>query len=287
MEKRLISAFIDNFIATIISGLLFAVFIVSYSNNFQHFDLIVIKSRDGFKLFYMTSIISQITIIFKDTVNGRSIGKMMNGLEVVSKNQNKPITYLQLLLRNITFLILPIDIIYYFIKKERIGDIIANTKVVEVRESAPKLELKDYFLSFIIPLTLSFCLIYLLNQVFDTKAEDEHSIVLYQKIVENKELAQNITGAFYKDIDSCQVRTSKIKFKGGNEYVSILVYLSEYSNKLDKYQHNDFYERAKSVINANLEKNEQYFIGIKFKKSYNNGGYEIKSHYFNYPEIEQ
>ena len=151
MEKRLISAFIDNFIATIISGLLFAVFIVSYSNNFQHFDLIVTKSRDGFKLFYMTSIISQITIIFKDIVNGRSIGKMMNGLEVVSKNKNKPITYLQLLLRNITLLIPFVELPYYLINKERIGDIIANTKVVEVRESTSQLGLKDYFLGFVIP----------------------------------------------------------------------------------------------------------------------------------------
>lgn len=77
-------------------------------------------------------------ILCKDIYyKGQGLGKHKFGMMVVSNN-GKEASYLQLILRNITFFIWPLDIIVYCINKDgkRLGDIIAGTKVVSGKRNA-------------------------------------------------------------------------------------------------------------------------------------------------------
>ncbi|MEP2278784.1 RDD family protein [Maribacter sp.] len=68
----------------------------------------------------------------KDFLNGKSPAKRILGYQVVNQKTKKPATELQCFIRNLTIVIgFPIEVVVGFINPERrIGDFIANTKVV-------------------------------------------------------------------------------------------------------------------------------------------------------------
>jgi uncharacterized RDD family membrane protein YckC len=67
-------------------------------------------------------------IIIKDIVGGKSIGKRIMKVEVVSTSSSK-LNIGRLMLRNVTFIIWPIEAIVLLSTRKRIGDIIAKTDV--------------------------------------------------------------------------------------------------------------------------------------------------------------
>jgi uncharacterized RDD family membrane protein YckC len=67
----------------------------------------------------------------KDFFYGRSPGKYEAGLQVIDIKTGNPATSTQCLIRNITFIIAPIEMIYLLFSPERrIGDYLAKTKVL-------------------------------------------------------------------------------------------------------------------------------------------------------------
>jgi len=52
--------------------------------------------------------------------------------KIINKSDGQETTLLKRLLRNLTWILGPIDIIFYLITKERMGDQIVKTNVVEI-----------------------------------------------------------------------------------------------------------------------------------------------------------
>ncbi|NOU93105.1 hypothetical protein GC093_07660 [Paenibacillus sp. LMG 31456] len=83
------------------------------------------------KLNYFITAIGLIITMFKDVVNGRSIGKRMTNISVIDSKRNDQVPSIwRLILRNITLLIWPVDLLYFLISGNRIGDILFSTQVV-------------------------------------------------------------------------------------------------------------------------------------------------------------
>ena len=73
------------------------------------------------------------TYTFKDSINGRSLGKRITNMQVVDNKTGKSASPLQCLIRNLFILIAPVEFILSFVNPYlRIGDRAANTKVVFV-----------------------------------------------------------------------------------------------------------------------------------------------------------
>ena len=81
------------------------------------------------KLYYIFLLVFMFIYFFKDVINGQSIGKRIMKIKVVDLNENKPSLF-NLIVRNITILIWPIEALLVLLDKERLGDRLAKTKVV-------------------------------------------------------------------------------------------------------------------------------------------------------------
>jgi len=96
----------------------------------------IISEKLGFKLNEGMSFYVWVLIIFiyynKDFYNAKSPAKRIMGYQIVDRKTDKPATELQCFVRNFTICVAwPLEVIVGFINPERrIGDIIANTKVV-------------------------------------------------------------------------------------------------------------------------------------------------------------
>lgn len=100
----------------------------------------------------------------KDILNGQSPAKKILRLQVVDRATNEAANPLRCLLRNLTILIWPIEVIVIlFSPSQRLGDKIANTKVVildDTKEKKPlhKKEVFKALLTGIIMLAIFLCL---------------------------------------------------------------------------------------------------------------------------------
>jgi len=74
--------------------------------------------------------------INKDVFFARSIGKRICALQVIDRKRNEPASPLQCMVRNITFLVWPLEIIILLVtRNRRLGDLIANTEIVQYRQT--------------------------------------------------------------------------------------------------------------------------------------------------------
>lgn len=112
--KRLIAFFIDYII------ILLSIFMPLMAFNFELvFDYLL-----------LIVVIVLILVSIKDLIfRNASIGKRLLHLKIVTEKNEIPKLY-QLIIRNITLFIWPIDIIVLAITKKRIGEIITKTKVI-------------------------------------------------------------------------------------------------------------------------------------------------------------
>lgn len=81
-------------------------------------------------MYYILIIPCIFLLVIKDVVNGRSIGKRLMKLKVVTTSDSKFYAW-RLMLRNTTLIIWPIEIILLLQNKKRLGDIFAKTDVVD------------------------------------------------------------------------------------------------------------------------------------------------------------
>jgi uncharacterized RDD family membrane protein YckC len=89
------------------------------------------KMNDGMGFFVFFLLV--FVYLNKDFFKGKSPAKRILGFQVINRKTEKPATELQCFVRNLTICVAwPIEVVIGFVNPERrIGDFIANTKVVE------------------------------------------------------------------------------------------------------------------------------------------------------------
>ena len=129
MESKRVGAFVIDFIIVgIIQSILMMVFLImpllNNSGNGNNINIIVRQLSITY--------CSMFFLVIKDIIGKKSIGKKILKLKIVDKDTGNESSIGKRLLRNLTWFLGPIDIIVYLITKERFGDIIFKTKVVEI-----------------------------------------------------------------------------------------------------------------------------------------------------------
>lgn len=119
MNKRILAFLIDHII------ICFAFALLGVVEMFLKTDI-----EPFWKMYYIFLLAFMFIYFFKDVLGGQSIGKRLTKIKVVDFNGNKP-RVLNLIVRNITILIWPIEALLVFLGKQRLGDKLAKTKVVE------------------------------------------------------------------------------------------------------------------------------------------------------------
>lgn len=105
------------------------------------FNLEYIDLNTAFNV-YMFSVL--IGMIIKDTVfKNASLGKKLLKIEIRFINNEIPST-ISLIFRNFFLIIFPIEVLFIIINKNRIGDILFETEVVEVIKNKKLLWKGDY-----------------------------------------------------------------------------------------------------------------------------------------------
>jgi hypothetical protein len=124
-------------------------FLIDYFINLFTFSLVMfllcwdsivhptaVNFNRPFEVFYPVLAVATTLLLLKDLIAGRSLGKRIFNLAVrnVDDRNQTPSIY-KLILRNIPFLIWPVDVIYFAIKKERLGDRIFKTHVILIERA--------------------------------------------------------------------------------------------------------------------------------------------------------
>jgi len=122
--RRIASMLLDHFIMCILI-IPPSIILTIISEN------IGLKMNDGMGFFVFFLIV--FIYLNKDFFKGKSPAKRILGYQVINRKTEKPATELQCFVRNLTICVAwPLEVIIGFINPQRrIGDFIANTKVVE------------------------------------------------------------------------------------------------------------------------------------------------------------
>ncbi|MFV0539013.1 MAG: RDD family protein [Dysgonomonas sp.] len=152
-DKRIISGLID---ATIIMGvlifLLLLLFIFGLANN--------ILSR----ILLLSFIYS--LLLCKDIFQGQSIGKRIVKLRVKNTDNSRASLY-KLVLRNLFFIIWPVEFIMCYINPQRrLGDIVVGTKLTHDHSKENTTNTSGCFLTFLMVLGLWFIFMYSMSIIF-------------------------------------------------------------------------------------------------------------------------
>jgi uncharacterized RDD family membrane protein YckC len=125
--KRIYAGVVDFVITCVIQMVLMVIFILKplLNNDVASISFNVLTRQ------LVITCCSTLYLVVKDIIGKKSIGKRIFKLKIVSKNTNAESPIIKRFLRNTTWLLGPIDILVYLINKERLGDKIAGTRVVE------------------------------------------------------------------------------------------------------------------------------------------------------------
>lgn len=130
LSNRIGSIFIDHLIMTLVIVIIgIPLLIVSFFLQ-RYFD---------FRINWIFGILLCIIYVNKDFFRAKSPAKRIIGFQVLNNSNGKPASRLSCFIRNLTLIIWPIEIlITLFSKQRRLGDLIANTKVVEAKKEPLK-----------------------------------------------------------------------------------------------------------------------------------------------------
>lgn len=124
VRKRIAAFLIDLFAACII----YAIVMIMFMILFRQSGKFSMKELDIIQLFYL------LLFTLKDAL-GLSLGKRIMNLQIVNQNGEKA-DWRACFLRNLTLIIWPIEAIVLIASEKRIGDIIAKTTVIEVKNKS-------------------------------------------------------------------------------------------------------------------------------------------------------
>ncbi|MFD0675192.1 RDD family protein [Cohnella sp. GCM10027633] len=131
MKDRILAFLIDHIIGTIIFGI---VFVLINLNSFIAPTNENINSR--FESFNFVLAIGMIFYFLRDVFEGRSPGKRVLGIAVRGKEDSDRVPgKFHLILRNITLIIWPIELIILVIKGQRIGEMISKTQIKSISKA--------------------------------------------------------------------------------------------------------------------------------------------------------
>ena len=89
------------------------------------------------KMYYIFLLVFMFIYFFKDVINGQSIGKRIMKIKVVDLNGNKASLF-NLIIRNITIFIWPVEALLVLLNKERLGDrliyLISDNTIVHIEQ---------------------------------------------------------------------------------------------------------------------------------------------------------
>ena len=123
--KRIVAGIIDFFIIALIYEIPFVIFIMLPLITGQISSDIVIE-----RALYCT-LFALFLLIFKDIFKNGSIGKRIMKLEIVDSKTKEKALLTKRILRNVTWVLSFIEVIFLIASDKRIGDRIAGTEVVE------------------------------------------------------------------------------------------------------------------------------------------------------------
>lgn len=125
--KRIYAWIIDFVIVCIIQTILMAFFLIKpLMENMEDVNIFNVMLRQ-----LTITYCSVFYLIIRDIIGSKSIGKRIMKINIINKKDTNKSNFPKRFLRNITWLLGPVEIIVFLIKKERIGDKIAGTRVVE------------------------------------------------------------------------------------------------------------------------------------------------------------
>ena len=125
--KRIYAGGIDFLITCLIQTLLMAMFLIRpLLGNMESIDVFSIMVRQ-----LTITYCSMTFMVVRDIIGKKSIGKIIFKQKIIDKNNGNEIKFVKRFLRNITWLLGPIDIIIFLVSKNRLGDIIAGTSVID------------------------------------------------------------------------------------------------------------------------------------------------------------
>ncbi|AGA59275.1 MAG: RDD family protein [Thermobacillus sp.] len=123
MLKRLVAYFIDHTLVCLMFGPVLALWLILNPDvNFETAQSVM----------YLAMIPAIALLLLRDCLNGRSPGKRLLKLRVVDADRGTMPEQRRLILRNVTLLILPVDLLVFLISRgRRIGDFLSGTQVVD------------------------------------------------------------------------------------------------------------------------------------------------------------
>ncbi|MDR1218365.1 MAG: RDD family protein [Treponema sp.] len=124
--KRIYAWIIDFVIVCIIQTILMGLFLIMpLLKNIDDINISNVMTRQ-----LIITYCSMIYLIVRDIIGKRSIGKRVFKLKIINKSNGNEASILKRFVRNITWILGPIDIIVFLISKERFGDKIAGTDII-------------------------------------------------------------------------------------------------------------------------------------------------------------
>lgn len=116
LARRIISIFIDHFIVSLLAVI------------FWRLTLLIVKDDNDLFFWFALGVYFN-----KDIFKTNSIGKSIMGFRVVEAKSNSEANGLKCLMRNLSIIIWPIEVVLLLVNNERrLGDYIAGTKVIPV-----------------------------------------------------------------------------------------------------------------------------------------------------------
>jgi uncharacterized RDD family membrane protein YckC len=124
--KRIIAGIIDFFITSFIQVILLSLFFIKP---------LMESGQNGnvFNNMVRCLIISYCSVSFmviRDIIGKMSIGKKIMKLKIINKNNGEETAWVKRLMRNLTWLLGPVDLIVFLFTNERLGDKIVGTNVI-------------------------------------------------------------------------------------------------------------------------------------------------------------
>ncbi len=124
-KKRLLAFIIDFTIIFFLNAILRFIFVFPLMRK-ENPLVDLIDSRTTILM-----VLSLVFLVFRDTFNSRSFGKKILCLNIIDLETSKVASISKRILRNITLVIAPIEILLLILEKPLVGDLISNTTVTD------------------------------------------------------------------------------------------------------------------------------------------------------------
>lgn len=128
--KRIMAFIIDYLITAGINAILFMIFIM--------YPLITKPADVTYPVMLRSFVytgIAWLYLLIRDIPPCGSIGKLIMKQRIVSADTNAPAVLWQRIVRNLTWILGPVEILVYLIAKKRLGDMLARTTVATLEDN--------------------------------------------------------------------------------------------------------------------------------------------------------